>query len=196
MQPDSWYYLLNGQQHGPAAEFEIQSAASANPGSEILVWQEGMDNWIPFGQAQQPQQATTFSQPSSALYSPYNTPTSPGYQLGAPKKTNGLAIASMIIGIISILGAFFFILPPILSIVFGHIALGQIKRDQNQDGGGMAIAGLILGYLCLIIGIIMISIMFFAVSQVNEHSKQFHEELQRAQQSKEEQIDWNIPDQE
>jgi hypothetical protein len=35
-----------------------------------------------------------------------------------------------------------------LGIVFGHIALGQIKRT-GETGRGMAIAGLVIGYLCL-----------------------------------------------
>ena len=35
----------------------------------------------------------------------------------------------------------------VLAIIFGHVALGQMKRDQSQDGKGMAIAGLVLGYI-------------------------------------------------
>jgi hypothetical protein len=30
--------------------------------------------------------------------------------------------------------------------VFGHVALGQI-RQRNQSGKGMAVAGLVLGYV-------------------------------------------------
>jgi hypothetical protein len=56
-------------------------------------------------------------------------------------KTNGLAITSMILGIIWV-----YWLGSILAVIFGHIALSQIKRF-GQRGRGMAIAGLILGYL-------------------------------------------------
>ena len=57
-------------------------------------------------------------------------------------RTNGLAIASLVSGLlfITMIGA-------ILAIVFGHLALGQVKRSQGwQKGGGMAVAGLALGY--------------------------------------------------
>ncbi|NHZ70787.1 MAG: DUF4190 domain-containing protein [Proteobacteria bacterium] len=64
---------------------------------------------------------------------------------GAPRaeKINGLAIASMVLGIVWI-----YWLGSILAVVFGHISLSQIKKsDGDQSGRGMAIAGLVLGYL-------------------------------------------------
>lgn len=58
--------------------------------------------------------------------------------------TNGLAITSLIFGIIS-----WIILPVIgglVAVITGHIARAQTKR-QEQSGAGLALAGLILGYL-------------------------------------------------
>ena len=58
-------------------------------------------------------------------------------------RNNGLAIASLVCGL------FFFVygIPAVLAVVFGHVALSQIKRsDGAQTGRGMAIAGLVLGY--------------------------------------------------
>ena len=61
-------------------------------------------------------------------------------------KTNSLAIASLVTGILSwVLCPF---LGAILAVIFGHVSRGQIKRT-GEGGGGMAIAGLILGYLNL-----------------------------------------------
>src|SRR5437879_6309887 len=57
--------------------------------------------------------------------------------------TNGLAIASLVLGILWI-----FWLGSILAVVFGHVALGQIRRSK-QSGRGLAIAGLTLGWLGL-----------------------------------------------
>lgn len=51
--------------------------------------------------------------------------------------TNGLAITSLVTALI---GAF------LLAIVFGHVAKSQIA-NSGERGGGMATAGLILGYL-------------------------------------------------
>jgi Domain of unknown function (DUF4190)/Domain of unknown function (DUF1707) len=60
-----------------------------------------------------------------------------------PAPVNGLAVASLISGILWM--AWF---GSLLAIVFGHIALDQIKESDGQQGGrGIAIAGLALGYL-------------------------------------------------
>jgi hypothetical protein len=61
----------------------------------------------------------------------------PMYQ-PAPR-TNGFAIASFICSLVCI---------NILGIIFGHVALSQIKRT-NEGGQGLAIAGLIIGYISL-----------------------------------------------
>lgn len=54
-----------------------------------------------------------------------------------PTRTNGLAIASLVTGILGF---------SILSVIFGHIALNQIGRSR-EEGRGLAIAGLVLGYV-------------------------------------------------
>lgn len=67
----------------------------------------------------------------------------PMYQ-PAPR-TNGFAIASFVCSLfINILG-----------IIFGHVALSQIKRT-NEGGQGLAIAGLIIGYISLGIVILVV----------------------------------------
>jgi hypothetical protein len=71
-----------------------------------------------------------------------------------PTKTSGLAVTSMILGILSILGAAFFLLPPLLAVIFGHLSLGQCKRDPMIGGRGMGLAGLVLGYITLAGGVI------------------------------------------
>jgi Na+/proline symporter len=63
-----------------------------------------------------------------------------------------MAVASMVLGILWI-----WWVGSILAVVFGHIALHQI-RQTNQSGRGMAIAGLILGYL----GVAAVAILIFA----------------------------------
>ena len=68
----------------------------------------------------------------------------PGY-VYAPR-TNSLAIASLVTGILAWLLCP--LLGGILAVIFGHVSRGQIKRS-GEGGGGMALAGLILGYLNL-----------------------------------------------
>jgi hypothetical protein len=74
-----------------------------------------------------------------------------------PQKTNGLSVASLVLGILSIFLFCTYGVVAILAIVFGHVSLSQIKRSQGtQSGRGMAIAGLVCGYigLALVIGLI------------------------------------------
>ena len=67
------------------------------------------------------------------------------------EKTSGLAIASLIFGIPVLFPPF-----SIVAVVFGHVSLSQIKKSAGRLGGkGLAIAGLVLGYL----GIAMIPLI-------------------------------------
>jgi uncharacterized protein DUF4190 len=90
---------------------------------------------------QQPQQYQyPAQQPYSAQpYSPYPQPTYPGYAPGpmaSSGQTNTMAILSLV---------FAFVFWP-LAIVFGHMAKKQIK-ERNEQGDGLATAGLVLGYI-------------------------------------------------
>ncbi|WP_024801649.1 DUF4190 domain-containing protein [Nocardia sp. BMG51109] len=56
-----------------------------------------------------------------------------------PARTNSLAVTALVLGVVA---------GP-LAIPFGHVARSQIRRTGEQ-GDGMALAGLILGYLSLV----------------------------------------------
>ena len=67
-------------------------------------------------------------------------------------KTNGLAIASLACGLaLFVFGP----LTAIPAIMFGHVARHQIKRTGEQ-GADLALAGLILGWATVILGIVLI----------------------------------------
>ncbi|HST86943.1 MAG TPA: DUF4190 domain-containing protein [Ktedonobacterales bacterium] len=80
-----------------------------------------------------------------------------------PPSTNGLAIASLICSIGS-----FVVLPGIaavLGVIFGHFALGQIRASQGrEEGRGMAIAGVILGYANLALCVLIVALVFLIVA--------------------------------
>jgi peptidyl-prolyl cis-trans isomerase B (cyclophilin B) len=70
------------------------------------------------------------------------------------QKTNGFAIASLICSLLCI---------SLLGIIFGHVGLSQINR--NREGGrGLAVAGLILGYIGLVATIAIYALVFAAAS--------------------------------
>jgi hypothetical protein len=84
----------------------------------------------------------TYSQPPSPYGQPaYGQPAYYGTPVQEPK---GLSIASMVLGISSVILGWF-IIPQIAAIITGHLAL---RREPS--GKGMSIAGLVLGYLCLL----------------------------------------------
>jgi hypothetical protein len=100
-------------------------------------------------------------------------PAAPLYGVPSPP-ANGFAIASLVLGIISL--ACTNCMTAIPAIIFGHVALWQIGQPGAQTGGrGMAIAGLVLGYLAvalsLCIGIVylMFILMAFAGGGGNMH---------------------------
>jgi hypothetical protein len=57
------------------------------------------------------------------------------------RRTNGMAIASMVLGIVWI-----WWIGSVLALVFGYIARSQI-RERGESGAGMAIAGIVLGWI-------------------------------------------------
>ncbi|HEY6969421.1 MAG TPA: DUF4190 domain-containing protein [Candidatus Angelobacter sp.] len=70
-------------------------------------------------------------------------PQQPG-QFMLPQ-TDGRAIASLVLGI---LGLFFSIFAAIPAIILGHISYSEIKKSAGRlTGDGLAIGGLVLGYL-------------------------------------------------
>jgi hypothetical protein len=74
------------------------------------------------------------------------------------RQTPPFAVVSLVTGILGILtGWTCCCFPfPLLAIVFGHLALLQINRKPDvQEGRGLAVAGLIMGYFGLLVSIII-----------------------------------------
>ena len=99
--------------------------------------------------------------PAYAYAPPPGFPPPPAYPVKA--KANGLALASMILGIVGItvgLCLIFFPVMPILAVVFGHLGLSQ-TRSTGAPGRGYAIAGLVTGYIGIALAILwLIAIIF------------------------------------
>ena len=71
-----------------------------------------------------------------------------------PKRGNGLAVASLVVGICSLLfGVIDIVLGP-LALVFGIIGLQRANRGAK--GRGLAIAGIVLGAIGTLFGILAI----------------------------------------
>ncbi|MBO9577958.1 MAG: DUF4190 domain-containing protein [Microbacteriaceae bacterium] len=78
-------------------------------------------------------------QPGYAAY----PPAYPAYGPAPVPVTNGMAVASFVLSLVGLVVAF---VGPLLAIIFGHVALSQIKA-KGEGGRGLAIAGLVIGYI-------------------------------------------------
>lgn len=74
-----------------------------------------------------------------------------------PKTNDGLSLTSLILGILSVIGCSIF--SGIPAVITGHIALGRTKKDPAQYGGrGLALAGLIMGYVSIALLVLLVPI--------------------------------------
>ena len=77
-------------------------------------------------------------------------PSGPGYPAaaafpGPPARTNSLSVVSLVTAVLWLCG-----LGSLIAVVTGHVGLSQIRRSGGSEGGrGLAVAGLIVGYLGL-----------------------------------------------
>jgi hypothetical protein len=76
----------------------------------------------------------------------------------APQKTDGLAITSLVLGILSMICCG--IVTGIPAVICGHIAIGRMKKDPNLQGKGLAMAGLIIGYLGIVVSVFYLIYVF------------------------------------
>jgi len=151
-----WYYGTPDGQRGPVEEDELRGLiASGAVNASTLVWREGMENW----------QALQFVPGLGGQISPYLPGNAalaggvPGYYQAVP--TSGLAIASMVCGILGFLTC----VTGIPAVICGHMALSRINAAPfSVAGRGMAIAGLVMGYLCILGLLFYAGLMIFVFS--------------------------------
>ncbi|NUL44737.1 DUF4190 domain-containing protein [Cellulosimicrobium funkei] len=79
---------------------------------------------------------------------------SPFPTAGHPAQPSGLAVASMVLGIVGVVTGGFLFVPQILAVILGHVSL---RRDRQSRG--FAIAGLVMGYLMT--GFILLGVLGF-----------------------------------
>lgn len=75
--------------------------------------------------------------------------------------TNPLAVVSLVFGILT-----WCLLPfvgALVAVVCGHLARSEIRRAPPQAGDGMALAGLVLGYVHLAVCVLGVLVMLGAL---------------------------------
>ena len=75
--------------------------------------------------------------------------------MAPPQGTNGLAIASLVLGLVNVIPCFWlFPIPAVLAVIFGFVSRSQMKKMGSDKGSGLAIAGLVIGVVFLIISVV------------------------------------------
>jgi hypothetical protein len=128
-------------------------------------------------------QASPAAAPTEAYQYPYQYGYGypPGYTgygqpVAANPPTNGMAVASMVVSIVALAGLCAYGLGGYLGIVgaiLGHVARRQI-RDRHEAGDGMALAGIIVGWIATGIAVLAtIGIVIFVIWAANQDPSTF-----------------------
>lgn len=127
----------NGEKIGPIDRDEVlRRLVSGELKGSDLGWYEGLTEWEPLSKLIPPPAPASTPPPVFANAAPAMATT--------PSGTSGLAIGSLVCGILALFSAGLTGLP---AVIMGHLSLSRIKSSAGALGGkGMAIAGLILGY--------------------------------------------------
>ncbi|MBM4020243.1 MAG: DUF4190 domain-containing protein [Planctomycetes bacterium] len=76
--------------------------------------------------------------------------------VAATARTSGMAIASLVLGLVGIFACGFL---GILAIIFGAVGMRDTRRDPNVKGRGLAVAGLILGIIDIVLWLVWLLIL-------------------------------------
>jgi hypothetical protein len=145
-----WYFADGDEQRGPISETEFFDLVRTGVvRADTLVWCETMPDWRPYGEVA--------------------AQAAPAYDMGGARpmyghepvgETEPLAIASLVLSVLSCACG----IAAIAGVVCGHMALARIRDSQGRKtGSGLAMAGLIIGYIVLILSALGILLQILAI---------------------------------
>lgn len=147
---DYYYTDAQNQPRGPVSVEqlrELMSTGQVNAATQVAA--VGSQNWVPI--------TTVLAGAGQGGGLPYGgTPGGPGGPIVQAGQTEPLAIWSLVLGILSMLCCTFLIVGA-GAVVTGHLALSSLKKNPTRQGRGMAIAGLVMGYLSIVIGVLALA---------------------------------------
>ncbi|WP_406455375.1 DUF4190 domain-containing protein [Streptomyces sp. NBC_00876] len=156
-----------GQQPGPAD----WQGPGAVPPPPVGPHGPGQPAPPPVGQYGYPAQAPTpqYGYPAAPPQPYGDYPGYPGYgqnAWGGPQPANGMGIASLVLGIIAVVGFCMYglgIVLGVLALIFGLIGRGRASRGEANNGG-VALAGIILGSIGIVISAAFLGFFIWAVT--------------------------------
>ncbi|QIF00577.1 DUF4190 domain-containing protein [Roseimicrobium sp. ORNL1] len=161
-----YHVARDGQQLGRISEAELK--AGLHDGRFLptdLAWREGMSEWTPIrdlnlvanAEVVVPKIAVSAPRAAVAASAPAFSPSgpsggAPAFGPAVPQGGSGLATTSLVFGIVSLVTCSLAGIGALVAIITGHMALGRIDRSRGAIGGrGKAKAGLIMGYISLLL---------------------------------------------
>lgn len=165
-----WFYGKDNAQHGPVSDLEIRNLISTNQiTQDTIIWREGMTDWIPLKDVPEFQVTPSVqgAVPGGTQGTPGATTPYAGQQpyVGGGIPTEGLAIASLVCGILAIISCYVWGLFGIPAVICGHMSIKKINNSPTPiQGKGMAIAGLVTGYIGIVFQLLAIVGLIFALA--------------------------------
>ena len=157
----NWYFADERNQQITVTEDElVQLVRTGTIRGETLVWNEQMTDWRPCREVRPDLIGSLVAMPPTLPVQYRAQPTEP---------VNGLSIASLVLGIFGLLGlsCYGFGFPfSVAAVICGHIARNQMRLTEQRNGEGMAIAGLITGYISIglvAVGLLVVLAIFLTI---------------------------------
>ena len=159
----------DGKEYGPVTVEQLRDwLAQGRCNGRTKIQAAGSTEWITA--AQVPELAPLFVPPSLPPASPSRPPPvlTP---LKPPEIRSGLAILSFVLGICSFVLCLSFI-TGVPAIICGHVARGRAQRHPQQYGGArFAMAGLVLGYVSIIMSLVIAAFLMPVLSRARRNAQ-------------------------
>jgi uncharacterized protein DUF4190/uncharacterized protein DUF4339/tetratricopeptide repeat protein len=118
--------------------------------SSDIGWCEGMASWKPLGD---------FPPLAGPMHAAPPPPASAVSSPSVAAQTEPLAIISLALGSAALIGS---VLSGTAGLICGHSALSRIRKKADLRGRGLARAGLITGYIAVVLGVVYWILLFQA----------------------------------
>ena len=159
------YTIIGGdqKQYGSVTEGQLrQWIVDGRVNAQTRVQVEGAAEWKPLSEI--PEFAAALQS-----FTPPSPPPLPAAATGAPKKTSGLAVASLVMGI---LGVFTCGTTALIGLILGIVAIVKVKNSGGRlGGGGIALAGTIISGIFLFMLPIFAAMMLPALAAAKQKAQ-------------------------
>jgi hypothetical protein len=146
---------------GPAPPTAAQQAAEARIDAELQIRNEyeskfqALETQIAEERRRRREQAAIPAQPTPVPQWMLQPPAQTASASAHAERTSGLAVASFVLSLLFFIPIANFV-TWILSLVFGHMSLSQMKHDPLLRGRGLAIAALVISYVMMGLGLLVV----------------------------------------